>query len=139
MGALGKRIERVARESFGWEDLRPGQADAAAAVVDGRDTLAVMSTGYGKSAIYQIAALLIPGPTVVVSPLIALQRDQVEELEEQDAGGAAEVNSAVRKSERRETFEELEEHELEFVFVSPEQLSNDDVREELAAAGPSLF
>ena len=80
MGASGKRIERVARESFGWEELRPGQAEAAAAVIDGRDTLAVMSTGYGKSAIYQIAALLIPGPTVVVSPLIAFQREQAEEL-----------------------------------------------------------
>ena len=139
MTSTRERVERVARKTFGWQELRPGQCEAAAAVVEGRDTLAVMSTGYGKSAIYQIAALLIPGPTVVVSPLIALQRDQVEELEEQDAGGAAEVNSAVRKSERRETFEELEEHELEFVFVSPEQLSNDDVREELAAAGPSLF
>jgi ATP-dependent DNA helicase RecQ len=134
-----ERVERVARETFGWQELRPGQGEAATAVVDGRDTLAVMSTGYGKSAIYQIAALLIPGPTIVVSPLIALQREQVEELEEQDAGGAAEVNSTVRKSERRETFEELEEHELEFVFVSPEQLSNDEVRAELTAARPSLF
>ena len=139
MTATRERVERVARETFGWQELRPGQGEAAAAVLDGRDTLAVMSTGYGKSAIYQIAALLIPGPTVVVSPLIALQRDQVEQLEEEDAGGAAEVNSTVRTSERRETFEELEEDALEFVFVSPEQLSNDEVREELAAAGPSLF
>jgi ATP-dependent DNA helicase RecQ len=139
MTATRDRLERVARETFGWQELRPGQGEAAAAVLDGRDTLAVMSTGYGKSAIYQIAAVLIPGPTIVVSPLIALQRDQVEELEEQDAGGAAEVNSTVRTSERRETFEELEEDALEFVFVSPEQLSNDEVREELAAAKPSLF
>jgi ATP-dependent DNA helicase RecQ len=133
------RVERVARETFGWAELRPGQGEAAAAVVDGRDTLAVMSTGYGKSAIYQIAALLIPGPTVVVSPLIALQREQVEELEEAGTGGAAHVNSTVRESERRETFAELEDDALEFVFVSPEQLSNDEVREELCAAEPSLF
>src|SRR3954465_14628914 len=139
MGAVGKRIERVARESFGWEKLRPGQAEAAQAVVDGRDTLAVMSTGYGKSAIYQIAALLIPGPTVVVSPLIALQREQAEELEEQGVGGAANVNSTVAQSARRETFEELEEDALEFVFLSPEQLANEEVQEELRAATPSLF
>src|SRR3954454_6771023 len=139
MGAVGKRIERVARESFGWDELRPGQADAAAAVIDGRDTLAVMSTGYGKSAIYQIAAVLIPGPTVVVSPLIALQREQAEELEEQGVGGAANVNSTVSAGERRETFEELEEDELEFVFMSPEQLAREDVQAELAAAKPSLF
>src|SRR5918994_2529749 len=112
MGAPGKRIERVARESFGWDRLRPGQAEAVAAVVEGRDVLAVMSTGYGKSAIYQIAGLLIPGPTVVVSPLIALQREQAEELDEQGVGGAANVNSTVTEAERRETFEDLEEDEL---------------------------
>ena len=139
MGAPGKRIERVARESFGWDRLRPGQGEAAAAVVEGRDTLAVMSTGYGKSAIYQIAGLLIPGPTVVVSPLIALQREQADELEEQGVGGAANVNSTVSVAERRETFEELEDDELEFVFMSPEQLANEEVQEEVRAANPSLF
>src|ERR671938_1660750 len=101
------RIERTAREVFGWDELRPGQHEAVSAVLDGRDTLAVMSTGYGKSAIYQIAALLIPGPTVVVSPLLALQRDQVEELDAQAAGGAANVNSLVSEGEREEAFDEL--------------------------------
>src|SRR5829696_42689 len=139
MTALDKRITRVARESFGWDELRPGQGEAAAAVVGGRDTLAVMSTGYGKSAIYQIAAVLIPGPTVVVSPLIALQREQAEELEAQGVGGAANVNSTIRASERREAFEELEEDALEFIFMSPEQLANEEVQEELTAAEPSLF
>jgi len=139
MGAPGKRIEHVARESFGWEKLRPGQAEAATAVVEGRDTLAVMSTGDGKSAIYQIAAVLIPGPTVVVSPLIALQREQAEELEERGVGGAANVNSTISAGERREAFEELEDDELEFIFMSPEQLANESVQEELRAAQPSLF
>jgi ATP-dependent DNA helicase RecQ len=129
----------VARESFGWERLRPGQGEAAAAVVDGHDTLAVMSTGYGKSAIYQIAAVLIPGPTVVVSPLIALQREQAQELREQGVGGAVDVNSTIAARERRAAFEELEEHALEFVFLSPEQLTNEEVLGELSEAGPSLF
>jgi ATP-dependent DNA helicase RecQ len=139
MAHVGKRIERVARETFGWDELRPGQAEAAASVIGGRDTLAVMSTGYGKSAIYQIAALLIPGPTVVVSPLIALQREQVEELEEQGVGGAANVNSTVAETARREAFEELEDDALEFIFLSPEQLANEEVQRDLRAAGPSLF
>src|SRR5919205_482077 len=133
------RIERTAREVFGWDELRPGQREAVAAVLDGRDVLAVMSTGYGKSAIYQIAALLIPGPTVVVSPLIALQRDQVEDLEERGAGGAASVSSHVGETERREAFEELAEDQLEFLFMSPEQLSNEEVLAEVAPAAPSLF
>ena len=139
MASLDKRIARVACESFGWDELRPGQAEAAGAVIAGRDALAVMSTGYGKSAIYQIAALLIPGPTVVVSPLIALQREQVEELEEQGVGGAANVNSTVGETERREAFEDLEDDALEFVFMAPEQLANEDVQDELRAAEPSLF
>ena len=65
---------------FGFEQLRPGQEEAILAAADGRDTLAVLPTGAGKSAIYQLAALIIPGPTIVVSPLIALQRDQVAAL-----------------------------------------------------------
>src|SRR5215211_9218111 len=106
MTALENRITRVARESFGWDELRPGQGEAAAAVVGGRDVLAVMSTGYGKSAIYQIAAVLTPGPTVVVSPLLALQREQIEDLDAQAAGGAAGVNSLVSEGERREALED---------------------------------
>jgi ATP-dependent DNA helicase RecQ len=133
------RIERTAKEVFGYERLRPGQHEAMAAVVGGRDVLAVMSTGYGKSAIYQIAAMLIPGPTVVVSPLLALQREQIEDLDAQAAGGAAGVNSLVSEGERREALEDLEADQLEFLFLSPEQLSNEEVLAEVAAAEPSLF
>ena len=137
--AAGKRIERAAREVFGFSELRPGQREAVQAVLDGRDTLAVMSTGYGKSAIYQIAALLIPGPTVVVSPLIALQRDQVEDLEREGAGGAAAVSSFVATGDREAALEEMADGALEFLFLSPEQLSNEEVLASVAAAGPSLF
>src|SRR5204863_10158390 len=133
------RIGRAASEVFGFEELRPGQAEAVERVLKGGDTLAVMSTGYGKSAIYQIAALLIPGPTVVVSPLIALQTEQVEELESEDAGGAAAVSSFVAAGARREALEELGEGELEFLFLSPEQLSNEEVLADVTAARPSLF
>src|SRR3954463_13620725 len=134
-----ERIERAAAEVFGFDRLRPGQAEAVEHVLAGRDTLAVMSTGYGKSAIYQIAALLIPGPTVVVSPLIALQSEQIEELEREDAGGAAAVSSFVPAGARREALEELAAGELEFVFLSPEQLSNDEVLADVAAARPPRF
>src|SRR3954463_383480 len=134
-----KRIERAAAEVFGFEGLRPSQAETVEHVLEGRDVLAVMSTGYGKSAIYQIAALLIPGPTVVVSPLIALQSDQVTELEREQAGGAAAVSSIVGAAGRREALDELSEGSLEFLFLSPEQLANDDLLAGGAAAGPSLF
>ncbi len=133
------RIGRVAREAFGFESLRPGQREAIEAALSGRDTLAVMSTGSGKSAIYQIAGLLTPGATVVVSPLIALQRDQVEDLAERAAGGAAQLNSHVPASERERALAELAEDALEFLFLAPEQLANPQVLAELAVARPSML
>jgi len=65
-------ITRAAADLFGWDDLHPAQLEALEAVVAGRDTLAVMPTGFGKSAIYQVAGAVLDGLTVVVSPLIAL-------------------------------------------------------------------
>ncbi len=134
-----QQLERLARDRFGYESLRPGQEMAIAAVLKGRDTLAVMPTGSGKSAIYQIAAHLIPGATVVVSPLIALQRDQVEKISEPNVGEAAVVNSTVQTGDRVAAFEKLERGELEFLFLAPEQFNNSDTLERLQAAKPSLF
>lgn len=139
MTERAQSIRRVAREAFGFEALRPGQQEAIEAVLERRDTLVVMSTGSGKSAIYQIAGLLTPGATVVVSPLIALQRDQVEALAKRAAGGAAQLNSSVARAEREEALAELAEDALEFLFLAPEQLANPDVLGELAIAQPSLL
>ncbi|NEQ32935.1 MAG: ATP-dependent DNA helicase RecQ [Leptolyngbya sp. SIO4C5] len=133
------QIQQVARKTFGYEDLRPGQAEVIQAVLDGDDTLAVMPTGSGKSAIYQIAALLIPGATVVISPLIALQQDQLEAIEEQDIAGAAVVNSTLSVAEREAAFTDLENQDLEFIFLAPEQFNNAETLTQLQAAKPSLF
>jgi ATP-dependent DNA helicase RecQ len=137
-GQANDRIARVAREAMGFTELRPGQRQAIESALRGRDTLAVMSTGSGKSAIYQITGLLTPGATIVVSPLIALQRDQVEALQERAAGGAAELNSSVGAEAREQALAELAEDALEFLFLAPEQLGNEDVLAELAVAEPSL-
>jgi ATP-dependent DNA helicase RecQ len=131
------RIERTAREVMGFAALRPGQGEAIESVLAGDDTLAVLSTGSGKSAIYQIAGLLTQGATLVVSPLIALQRDQVDALRE-CALGAAQLNSSVPEDERAEALAELAEDALEFLFLAPEQLANAEVLDELAAARPTL-
>ena len=98
-----------------------------------------MSTGSGKSAIYQIAGLLTPGATIVVSPLIALQRDQVEALNELVTGGAAQLNSTIPAGEREHALHELAEGTLEFLFLAPEQLARADVIDELSVADISLF
>src|SRR3954452_3419499 len=133
------RIERVAREAFGFATLRPGQEEAIASALAGRDTLLVMSTGAGRSAVYQIAGPLTPVCAAVVSPLIALQRDQVDALRERAAGGAAQLNSSVSAAEREQALAELAEDALEFVFLAPEQLARADVLDELAVADVSLF
>src|SRR3954453_6443074 len=132
-------IGRLAKERFGFDRLRPGQREGVEAVVGGRDALCVMSTGSGKSAIYQLAGLMIDGPTIVVSPLIALQRDQVEAAEEEGIAEAELINSTLTERQREEAFEEAADGEVEFVLLAPEQLANDEVVARLRAARPSLF
>jgi ATP-dependent DNA helicase RecQ len=132
-------IHEVAREKLGLPALRAAQEEAIHAALAGRDTLCVMPTGSGKSAIYQIAGHLIPRATVIVSPLIALQRDQLEALTEADVGDAAAVNSLLAARARREALASLADGGLEFLFLAPEQLGNPDVLDPLRAAAPSLF
>ncbi len=139
MPANRERIRRTAHDVFDYDRLRPGQEAAIQSIVEGRDTLAVMPTGSGKSAIYQIAGTLLPGPTVIISPLIALQRDQVEAIEAQDAGRVALMNSTLSADERRETFAALHGRKLDFILLAPEQFAADDTLERVRAARPALF
>jgi ATP-dependent DNA helicase RecQ len=140
MGARhSERARRVARDKFGFSRLRPGQDQAIDGVLDRQDTLVVMPTGSGKSAIYQIPAVLISGPTVVVSPLIALQRDQAGAIGELDVAPAAVVNSHARVAELRQSFRKLEGGDLEFLFLAPEQFHNPEMLERVRQAAPSLF
>jgi ATP-dependent DNA helicase RecQ len=130
-------IRELARERLGFERLRPGQEQAVAAAAAGRDVLAVLPTGGGKSAIYQLAGLLRGGPTVVVSPLIALEDDQLAHLK---AAGlpATVLNSAQSAGARTAALVDACGPD-EFVFVSPEQLTNDETRAALRRARPGLF
>lgn len=134
-----EQIRQLVHERFGFEGLRYGQEESIRLILSGHDVLSVMPTGSGKSAIYQVAALLIDGPTVVVSPLIALQKDQVESIREIDVAEAAVLNSTLRVGERRETLARLEGGELEFLFLSPEQIVNEETFAKLKANPPSLF
>jgi ATP-dependent DNA helicase RecQ len=134
-----RSIREICREKYHFSQFRPGQKEALEAVLQGRDALAVLPTGSGKSAIYQIAGLMIPGPTVVVSPLIALQRDQAESIENAKLGSAAVLNSMQPRSEREQTLEDLAQTELEFLLLAPEQFSNPDTMARVKAAKPSLF
>ncbi|WP_307859187.1 RecQ family ATP-dependent DNA helicase [Herbiconiux sp. SYSU D00978] len=137
---MPSRIERTARDAFGFESLRPGQHEAISALADGHDTLAVMPTGHGKSAIYQVAGLLLNGPTVVVSPLIALQHDQAGMIEEApNAPDAVIINSSLSSGEIEEAWKDLGRKEAEYVFLAPEQLAKEEVVDRLRALKPRLF
>ena len=130
-------IRELARTRLGFERLRPGQLRAVAAARDGRDVLAVLPTGGGKSAIYELAGLLREGPTVVVSPLIALQEDQLAHLH--TAGLSAIVlNSQQSAGARAAALVESCDSDT-FVFLSPEQLTNAQTRDALRRARPGLF
>lgn len=105
----------------------------------GHDVLAVLPTGSGKSAIYQVPALLLDGPTLVVSPLIALQHDQIDGLQDSQAPQAVALNSTQRKAEQKQAWKSVRDGTAEYIFLSPEQLANQDVRTELADLGVSLL
>jgi ATP-dependent DNA helicase RecQ len=130
-------IEELARERLGFERLRPGQLPAVEALVDDRDVLAVLPTGAGKSAIYELAGLLRQGPTVVVSPLIALQDDQLAHL--RAAGLSAIVLNSQQSAGARAAALLAACDDSTFVFLAPEQLTNGETREALQRARPGLF
>jgi ATP-dependent DNA helicase RecQ len=117
-------VDRTAASVFGFA-LRPSQRQAAEAVVAGRDTLAVLPTGSGKSAIYQVAGLALGGLTVVVSPLIALQRDQVRSMAARNIRAVL-LNSTQHVADRAAAIEALHSGDVDFVMLGPEQLANDE-------------
>lgn len=125
--------------ALGFEQLFPEQEEAVASVVAGRDTLVVMPTGSGKSAIYQVSGVMLDRPVVVVSPLIALQRDQIENLADSSPVRAAQLNSTLTNGERSSVLEGLTGGEVGFVLLAPEQLTNDETLAVLAEADVGLF
>ena len=124
------KISKMLRSVFGVERLRDGQQQVIDSVLDGKDTLAIMPTGSGKSLCYQIPARILDGTAVVVSPLISLMKDQLEKL---DAMGirAAQVNSSLKREEEEAALRGIRSTFHEIVFCTPERLTNPDFLEVL--------
>jgi ATP-dependent DNA helicase RecQ len=118
-----KPLERLMRGTFGLVQFRPGQEDVIRSVVAGRDTLAIMPTGAGKSLCYQLPAMHLPGTTIVVSPLIALMKDQCDKLNELGIP-ARQVNSTVPAGEIADALDAIAAGRVEFVFATPERLED---------------
>jgi len=126
-------------EWFGFERFRPGQEEAAAAALAGRDVLVVMPTGAGKSLCYQLPALMRPDLTVVVSPLVSLMADQVGALERVAPGRAALVNAQQDAAANRETLARARAGEVKLLYVAPERFSSPGFLEGLRDAPLGLF
>jgi ATP-dependent DNA helicase RecQ len=129
-------LERVLRDRFALSTFRPGQREAALAVLQGRDLVAVMPTGAGKSLCFQLPALLLDGPTVVVSPLIALMKDQVDALRARGVAVAA-LHSGMPLLERQSAEGSLAAGRLKLIYVAPERLGHPAFRAALAQAAPA--
>ena len=123
----GAQIAKVLRDVFGVSELRPGQQAVIDAVLAKQHTLAIMPTGAGKSLCYQVPAMLMPGMTVIVSPLIALMRDQFDKLSGLGLE-AVQVNSAIPAADIQRARGKIGRRAVEFVFTTPEQLAGSDLR-----------
>jgi ATP-dependent DNA helicase RecQ len=128
----------VLRARFGYHDFRPGQEQAVASVLAGKDTLVILPTGGGKSLCFQVPALLLPGLTVVVSPLISLMKDQVDALTARGLP-AAFVNSTLTASQVADRLNRAARGEIKLLYVAPERFDFGSSAERLREMGVSLL
>ncbi len=133
-GNLTAELER----HFGFTEFRPGQEEVVRSIVEGRNTLAVMPTGRGKSLCFQLPALMHGGLSIVVSPLIALMKDQVDELSRRGYPAAA-INSSMLPREQAEAMRAAENGALRFLYVAPERFKVASFMESLPRLNPSHF
>ena len=136
--ALRERALAILRDRFGHQDFHRGQWESIRALVAGRDAVVVMPTGSGKSLIYQLPALLLPGLTVVVSPLIALMKDQQDKLTAQGVDAVA-MHSHLNASATREAHRQIADGEGEILYLTPERFKDRDFFERLLSRTVSLF
>jgi ATP-dependent DNA helicase RecQ len=131
-------IHELLKNTFGFDSLKPGQAEAITRLLDGRNVLAIFPTGGGKSLCYQLPALAMPGVTLVISPLIALMKDQIDFLKAR--GVAAErYDSSLDSGQSREVLNRLRSGELKLLYISPERLANERFLQTIRRAPISLL
>ncbi|HEX6869919.1 MAG TPA: RecQ family ATP-dependent DNA helicase [Micromonosporaceae bacterium] len=134
------RLRRAARTTFGWRTLRPEQLRAMRAVMRRRDALVILPTGAGKSAVFQLPASLLDRPTLVISPLLALQQDQIASLNARDTEQtrAVRISSAQTPKQQQEALDEVASGRARLLFITPEQLANPTRLEQLRQLRPAL-
>ena len=128
----------ILSQVFGYRTFRAGQRDVVEQVLQGQDALVLMPTGGGKSLCYQIPALLLPGLTIVVSPLISLMRDQVDALQAVGVSAAL-LNSSLPQEQQLATLQALHRQEIKILYVAPERLMQAEFLQRLQDWQVSLF
>ena len=131
-------LDRPLQDRFGLEQFRPGQREVIENVLNGRDVLCVMPTGGGKSLCYQLPAVLLPGPTLVVSPLIALMKDQVDALQARGLRATL-LNSTLDPAEQKARLVEIEAGKYDLIYVAPERFRSPRFVETMARVRPALL
>ena len=131
-------LKLLLRERFGFAEFRPAQQQVIDKVVGGQNALAVMPTGSGKSLCYQLPALALPGLTLVVSPLIALMKDQVDQLDQLGLPATV-INSTVSREQQRSRLEQAMAGRVKLLYIAPERFQNDQFRSALGRTKVSLF
>src|SRR5215216_1489835 len=126
------------RQHFGFDDFREGQREVIESILAGKDVVVVMPTGSGKSLCYQLPAMILGGATVVVSPLIALMKDQVDALRARGLP-ATFINSSIPESEQRARIEALRRREYKLVYIAPERFRSSRFNSALQSIPISLF
>ncbi|HEV2909265.1 MAG TPA: RecQ family ATP-dependent DNA helicase, partial [Candidatus Eremiobacteraceae bacterium] len=132
-------LNEALRTHFGYESFQPGQEEVIRRVLDGKDTLAILATGAGKSLCYQLPALLLPGTTVVVSPLIALMKDQIDMLAEAGISSTIALNSTLSDEEEVSYLERVARGNLKLIYVTPERLEDESFVDVLKRLHVPLF
>jgi ATP-dependent DNA helicase RecQ len=132
------QLRQRLRAHFGFHDFRPGQAQAVRSAIAGRDVLAIMPTGSGKSLCFQLPALELDGVTVVVSPLIALMKDQADRLAERGIAVAV-VNSTLNATAERAACNAIAAGEVDFIYTTPERMAKTEFRDLLKKQPIDLF
>ena len=131
-------IAAAANKLLGFKSLRLGQREAIQSLLEGQDTLLVQPAGSGRSAVYRIAAGLFQGPTLIVSPVTAFEKDHADAIESDRPDAAVVARSTLTPSGHEEDFKEIEGREVESIFLAPEQLRNPETVERLRNAKVSL-
>ena len=130
--------KQVLHETFGYQQFRPGQETIIETVLEGRDCLVVMPTGGGKSLCYQVPALVLNGLTVVVSPLISLMKDQVDQLLANGVAAAC-LNSTQTREQQQEVMAGCRTGQVRLLYIAPERLMLDNFLDHLAHWNPVLL